>query len=246
MAQSKPKTVEQLASEVESLQAALKTANENLTKLAAQVASNTQASGKNAEAVTRLAEQMNQELGKQQELLERIDQLAVQQQDQLARQQAILDAITSIDSQGRDVLRLSANMARSDEFRHDVRRAVHDSLDTHGDVVIRNQMASYQRVLVNQREHGVAAGEVLTLKVPVGTVTVQLPGQPLTNWTVGAPTYVQKIDIVPESNTRTAFRPIGSDSTAPLLPSVGETVIGGWTPAPVYVPAPLPWVIWRF
>ena len=248
-AQTKIKTVEQLAAEVESLRTALSSANEQVNKLAGQVAKHTQAVTSNAEGLTRLAEQMNQELSKQQVILERIDELAIQMQEQLARQQAILDAIVQRDSQGNDVLRLSANMARSDAFREDVRQAVHQALASHGDVVIRNLMAGDQRVLVNQKEHALGPGEVLTLKVPVGTVSVQLPGQPMTNWTVAAPDYLQKIDIVPDTNARVAYRPVTSDPIAPC-PRHGDTFYPNSVPLPVTdplrVPAPVPWVIWSY
>jgi hypothetical protein len=254
-AQTKAKTVEQLAAEVESLRTTLSSANENLTKLAAKVADNTQAVTSNSEGLTRLAEQMNQELSKQQVILERIDELAIQMQEQLARQQAILDAIVQRDAQGNDVLRLSANMARSDEFRADVRQAVHQSLESHGDVVIRNMMAGDQRVSVNQKEYSLGPGEVLNLKVPVGTVSVQLPGQALTNWTLTAPEYLQKIDIVPDTNARVAYRPITTDpvtadSVAPLLGAPVEAFYPSSVPLSVPVPlrvhAPMPWVIWSY
>ena len=114
-------------------------------------------------------------------------------------------------------LRLSANMEKSEEFRDDVRKAVHQSLETHGEFSIHNRMANYQRIVVNQKEYGLNADEILTLKVPVGTVTAQLPGQALTNWTVGAPNYSQKIEIVPEAyaTTTTAYRPVPSNSARP-------------------------------
>ena len=75
----------------------------------------------------------------------RIDELTLQQQDQLARQQAILDTISQKDSSGRDMLRLSANMEQSEEFRDDVRKAVHQALDTHGELTIHNRMGTANR-----------------------------------------------------------------------------------------------------
>jgi hypothetical protein len=217
LAQSTVKTPEQLTKDVQDLQQKLTTATENLTKLAEQVAKNTEATTQNGQGIERLTTILNEELRKQQDILNRIDVLTQQQQDQLARQQAILDTITQKDAAGNDMLRLSANMEKSEEFREDVRKAVHQSLETHGDFSIHNRMGSHQRVVVNQKEYGLNADEILTLKVPVGTVAAQLPGQPLTTWTVGAPNYSQKVEIVPDANatTTTVYRPVPSDSVTP-------------------------------
>ena len=130
-------------------------------------------------------------------------------------------------------------MEQSEEFREDVRKAVHQSLETHGDFSVHNRMGSFQRVVVNQKEYGLKPDEILTLKVPVGSVTVQLPGQPLTNWTVGAPNYSQKVEIVPDANatTTTAYRPISGDVTLPwyaLSPLPRTTVYLPPLPGPIY------------
>ena len=63
------------------------------------------------------------------------------------------------------------------------------------------------------------------LTVPVGTVTAQLPGQPLTNWTLGAPTYREKIEIAAESTpTPTeADRPVTGSAAGPLFPLPAES-----------------------
>ena len=124
--------------------------------------------------------------------------------EELAKQQQILAAISQPDSAGRQVIRLSANM-ESPEFRQDLRDAVHDSLDTTGTLRVANKTSDYQRIYINRAEHGVAAGQTLTLKVPVGTVSTQLPGRDLKNWTVAAPTYEQSIDIVPDPVPTTTY-----------------------------------------
>jgi hypothetical protein len=215
-AQTAPRTLEQLTKDVLELQQKLTATSENLTKLAEQVGKNTAATTLNAQGIERLTTIINTELGKQQDILERIDELTRQQQTQLARQQEILDAVTQPDAQGNNVLRLGTNMDNSEEFREDVRQAVHRSLETHGQVTIRNRMESAQTVIVNQREHRLGAGEILTLRLPVGTVTAQLPGQPLTNWTLTAPTYTQKIDIVPEAPLAiTVYRPLDEVAVPP-------------------------------
>ena len=248
-AQAAAKSPEQLTKDVQDLQQKLTTATENLTRLATQVARNTEATTQNAQGVERLTTLLNDELHRQQDLLNRIDELTQLQQDQLARQQAILDAITQKDAAGNDMLRMSANMEASEEFREDVRKVVHQSLQTHGDFSIHNRMASYQRIVVNQKEYGLNPDEILTLKVPVGTVTARLPGQPLTNWTLTAPQYSQKIEIVPdtENATTTAYRPVSSDAVTPWQ------TLAPWpdppaylTPPPVYVGPVLEYRRWPF
>jgi hypothetical protein len=232
-AQTPPRTLEQLTKDVLELQQKLTTTSENLTKLAEQVGKNTEATTLNAQGIERLTSIINTELGKQQDILERIDELTRQQQTQLARQQEILDAVTQPDAQGNNVLRLSANMENSEEFREDVRQAVHRSLETHGQVTIRNRMESAQTVIVNQREHRLGAGEILTLRLPVGTVTAQLPGQPLTNWTLTAPSYTQKIDIVPETPmSTTVYRPLDDVPLPPPQPLVTEPTV--FVPLPYF------------
>ncbi len=136
-------------------------------------------------------------------------------------------------------------MAKSEEFRQDVRKAVNDSLDRQGEIIVQNRMQSFQRIQVNQTEYGIPAGDSLTLKVPVGTVTAQLPGQRLTNWTVTAPDYKQKIDIVPETETTvTAYRPVYTQPTVPLYTSPTETYYVD-PPAASYLP-PTNWFFWPY
>ena len=245
-AQTAAKTPEELTKDVLDLQQKLTTASANLTKLAEQVAKNTEAAIRNSQGIERLTTVINEELRKQQEILERIDQLTQQQQDQLTRQQAILDTISQKDSAGRDMLRLSANMEQSEEFRDDVRKAVHQSLDTHGELTIRNRMANHQQIVVNQKEYGLGADEILTLRVPVGTVTAQLPGQSLTNWTIAAPTYSQQIEIVPETKpaATTAYRPVDNRSALPLrpLPAVPTLL----APLPLAVDPVVVYYVWPF
>ena len=149
--------------------------------------------------------------------------------EELTKQQQILAAISQPDSAGRQVIRLSANM-ESPEFRQDLRDAVHDSLDTTGTLRVANKTGDYQRIFINRTEHGVAAGQTVTLKVPVGTVSTQLPGRDLKNWTVAAPTYEQNIDIVPDPVPTTTYvaRPVYYSYSAPVyydpLPVVNNAV----------------------
>ncbi len=249
----KPKTLEELTQDVLTLQSQLKTATENLTHVTKQVTENTESTQQNKSEIERIAGVINQQLSEQQKLLDRIDNLTSVQQEQLTQQQQILDSIATKDDKGNDVLRLSANMEKSDAFREDMQKAVNDSLDRTGEVVVQNRMQSYQRIKVNQTDYGIPAGQSLTLKVPVGTVTAQLPGQRLTNWTITGPEYKQKIDIVPDTSaTVTAYRPISSEPavpvyTQPTVPLYTGTVdtyyVDPWTN--LYLP-PINWYTWPY
>lgn len=235
------KTVEQLDKEIQNLKTQITTTLANVSKLTEAVTKNTEATIANKSSIDSL-------LDKQTEMLQQLDELTSLQQEQFVRQQQMMESVVQQDSSGVDVLRLSANMQRSEEFRQEVRKAVHDSLREEGDVIIRNKMASSQRIKVNQTDYDIPAGETLTLKVPVGTLTAQLAGQPLTNWTISPPKYSQKIDIVPEQPTTvTALRPI--EAATPV------TTYRPYTSDPIYVspvetyyvdPTPVYWYNWGF
>lgn len=219
-----------------------------------------QEKGKTLEQLDQQVQQLRAEIEvvaeKQAEMLERLNDLATtqreladMQREQALQQQEVLSSITQKDSSGTDVLRLNAAMQKSDEFRREMQKAVHGSLNKTGEVLIQNKMATEQRITVNQKEYVIGAGETLKLEVPVGTVTTQLPGQELMNWSVTPPEYKQTIDIVPESQSRvTAFRP--SEPSAPVTTYYAPDVdVPVYTP-PVetyYVePAPIYWPLWPF
>ena len=199
-AQTPAKTAEQLTKDVLELQQKVANTAENVRLLAEQVVKNTEADTTSSKEIERLAGVISDELKKQEAILAKLDVLMQQQQEQLARQQAILDAIVHKDASGRDVLQLSATMEQSEEFREDVRKAVHQALQTHGELTIWNRMSTRQQIVVNQKPYEIDPDEILMVTAPVGTVSAQLPGQGLTNWTLSAPTYSQKIEIVPQSD----------------------------------------------
>jgi hypothetical protein len=91
-------------------------------------------------------------------------------------------------------------------------------------------MATRQHIVVNQKSYEMAPDEILTVTVPVGTVSAQLPGQALTNWTLSAPTYSQKIEIVPESD------PAPTQVARPI--SAPEAQAGATVPLPSRVIPP--------
>jgi hypothetical protein len=111
-------------------------------------------------------------------------------------------------------------MEQSEEFREDVRKAVHQALQTHGELTIWNRMSTRQQIVVNQKPYEIDPDEILLVTAPVGTVSAQLPGQGLTNWTLSAPTYSQKIEIVPQSDAipTEVARPVTEPQSEAMVP----------------------------
>jgi len=126
----------------------------------------------------------------------------------------------------RYVPQLSAAMAK-DSFRQEMGAAVHATLKTNGQFRIVNKTASHQSIAVNLVEYVLQPGEERVLDVPVGTVTTQLPGEPLVNWTLthaGGGVYAESIDIVPKTTVQRVvespvyYRPtVYSDTTLPIV-----------------------------
>jgi TolA-binding protein len=176
------------AAELKTLREQLRTLSGNVTQIVERVSEQETQIGQLRQEMTALTNQINEEIVKQQEILE---------------------AIAHKDSSGLQVPRLSAAM-QSNEFRQEMRHAVNDSLSTTGTLKITNRTNDFHRIFVNRVEFSVSAGKDLTLQVPVGTVSTQLPGRDLKNWTVAAPSYEQSIEIVPEATSAPVYvaRPI--------------------------------------
>ncbi len=156
-----------------------------------------------------------------------LQQLHETMQEQAARQEIAL---------GSGSMSLSAKMQQDEGFRQEMRKVVNDSIAADGEVVVHNKMATQQRIKINQTEHVIPAGELLTVKVPVGTVTAQLPGKALTNWTVTAPTYRQTIDIVPRESVTAAYRPESDTTTTVTTLRPLSTLAPVYSSTPVYTP----------
>ena len=124
------------------------------------------------------------------------------------------------------------------EFRQDMRRAVHGSMRRQGTLEIRNKTAVGHTILVNNSQQVyLGPGETRVVQnVPVGTVSTELLGyERPRNWTLGPPSYEQRIDITPTSPTRVVVaRPVPAH---PPLRTVYSPVI---VDRPVVVD---PWVV---
>ncbi len=175
-----PMTNEELSEEVQKLREQVKSLSENVTQFGEAVVGNT----------SRVVE-----------VEQRVDGIEAVIHDQLTAQSQILEQISRTDSDQRHVINLSANM-ESPEFRRDLSDAVNRSIKREGTVVIENKMGYDQSILVNGADYMISAGTTATVSVPVGTLTTRLPNQQIVNWTISAPNYHQKIDIVPRVTTR--------------------------------------------
>jgi hypothetical protein len=150
-------------------------------------------------------------------LTELVAQTFVGLNEQDSLQQAILDQITATDDNGEVYLTLNSIMKKSATAREEVREAVERSIRQQGTLSIENKMGTVQDILVNRVQYHVHAGATLNLTVPVGTVSTQLPGQRIVNWTIGVPNYRQSISIKPRY-------------TAARVPSGSST----WVSQPIY------------
>jgi hypothetical protein len=128
------------------------------------------------------------------------------------RQRQILVATSS-----GDILDIRSQMQKP-PFRSAFDNAVHEVLsDKPGIFTVTNKMPTYQRISVNRVEYGLSPNQRVTLEVPLGTVTTELPGQEIKNWTVAAPGYSESIDIVPSKQWTAFFR--GAEPAAPTAPA---------------------------
>ena len=161
-------------------------------------------------------------------LTELVAQTFVGLNEQDSLQQAILDQITATDDNGDVYLTLNSIMKKSATAREEVREAVERSIRKQGTLSIENKMGTVQDILVNRVQYHVHAGATLNLTVPVGTVSTQLPGQRIVNWTIGVPNYRQSIRIKPRY-------------TAARVPIDSST----WVSQPIYYETPIyyndPW-----
>jgi uncharacterized coiled-coil protein SlyX len=145
--------------------------------------------------------------GQIQKLSTDVDSLTSRINTELGNIQKNLADISRNDG-GQYVPNISAAMEH-ESFRQDLGTAVNRSLKTRGTFRIANKTPTHQWIAVNRTEYVVRPSEELLLDAPVGTVTTQLPGQELMNWTLAAPGYYESIDIVPAVPTRTtAERPV--------------------------------------
>ncbi len=162
------------------------------------------------------------------DLAERVELALDQINTIIGKQQDILDDITTRDDDGEVYLTLNSIMNKSTKAREEVREAVERSIRKQGTLSIENKMGTVQDILVNRVQYHVHAGATLNLTVPVGTVSTQLPGQKIVNWTIGVPNYRQSISIKPRY-------------TAARVPSVSST----WVSQPIYYETPIyyndPW-----
>lgn len=156
------------------------------------------------------------------DLTELVGQAVVTSNEQYSLHQDILDQITASDDSGEVYLTLNNIMKKSAKAREEVREAVERSIRKQGTLSIENKMGTVQDILVNRVQYHVHAGATLNLTVPVGTVSTQLPGQRIVNWTIGVPNYRQSISIKPRY---TAARVSSDWSTWVSQPIYYETPI---------------------
>ena len=173
--------------------------------------------------------------------------------DQNAKLGAIAKKVTQSDG---DTWVPNINRAwENEQFRQDMSRAVHGSMDRQGTVWIHNKSAVGHTLLVNN-SHYVYVGPGQDHRVEglsVGTISTELVGyERPRNWSLGPPDYEQHINIVPNSPTRVvAERPVSESATlrtvySPYSPPVYSTPVFVAPPVvvgpPVVVDPPIVWL----
>jgi len=126
----------------------------------------------------------------------------------VSEQEKSVRAVAERGSEGDPILSLRSNMEKNPELRDEFGKLVNESIRNEGEIKVHNKTATWQTLKVNTRGLlPVGQGEIKVMKVPVGTVTTELVGlESPKNWTVGAPNYLQSINIEPASRV-TVFRP---------------------------------------
>lgn len=147
--------------------------------------------------VTELVAEQDQEIKSLKSELDQVRSLIGQAG---AEQQQILEMISRRDSQGRPILALNNIMQESPEFKQELSDAVHSTFRQSGTLRVRNMMTTAQYLNVNGRQELIPAQSSQDFVVRVGTLTTELVGQEAPkNWTIGAPNYLQEINIEPAS-----------------------------------------------
>ena len=154
-----------------------------------------------------------------------------------------LRAIVEGGSEGNPLSSLKFNMEKSQAFRDEFGDAVNQSIRKEGEIKVHNKTATWQTLKVNNRVLlTVGPGEIKVMKVPVGTVTTELVGlESPKNWTVGAPNYLQSINIEPASRV-TVFRPTFVESVREVTvfrPTIIEPLSEITILRPVFGPVPV-------
>ena len=121
---------------------------------------------------------------------------------------------------GDDLLNLNAQMGKisrdvggsrelrfdhiqSAEGKEEFSDLLHSTIRTRGMLKIYNKMAAGQWIAVNNTQNYLQPGESKEFDVPMGMVTLKLPGQEIVHWTIDAPDYEKSIDIVPTQQQST-------------------------------------------
>ncbi len=100
---------------------------------------------------------------------------------------------------------------QSPTFRNELSDAVNEVLPREGKLHIHNRMSTTQTLTVNRKDYQIAPGDRLVVTVPVGTVTTELVGfEAPRNWTIGAPTFEERIVIGPREERRVLYQPAES------------------------------------
>ncbi len=104
------------------------------------------------------------------------------------------------------------------DLRQQLAKAIQSEMPTQGIFHVENTTELDRTIEINQTEFVIPAKKARSFRVAVGTVTTQLPGEPMMTWAISAPSYDQRIQIVPKAQPTIVGRPITADSIPTLYP----------------------------
>ena len=108
-------------------------------------------------------------------------------------------------------------------LRQQLAKAIQNEMPTQGLFHVENTTDVDRTIEINRTEFVIPAQKARSFRVAVGTVTTQLPGEPMMTWAIAAPSYDQRIQIVPKAQPTVVSRPITADSVPTAYPPLYET-----------------------
>jgi hypothetical protein len=195
-------TTAELSSELAAMQQNLKMMTTNMDAIIDHVAANKDT----PQRLDDLERRMMEYSTAQQDLMKKLDE--IQQSLQEIQQPAA----------GGERITTLRPFIEDQNLRKQLADAVQNEMPKQGLFHVENTTDVDRTIEINRTSFTIPSQQARSFRVAVGTVTTQLPGEPLMTWSVAAPTYDQRIQIVPKAIPTTVSRPITSDSVPTAYP----------------------------
>ena len=244
----KPMTPEELTAAVTQMQANLKQLDESVRSNTDNLTTVVDQQKTMTEQLKSISEQLQQTGTNQAELTKTIQEVSTQLGQIKAKQgdfqSQIAEQINEVNTQLGQISRgvgesttLRFDNIQDEDTQREFQDLINRSTPKQGKLTVTNKMSTGQYIFINRERHFLTAGTTETFQVGSGTVSTQLPGQKVVNWTIGAPKYQQYVNIVPEypaprhSAARVSMRPpVAYEPPTATEPIVTETPTVYWEP----------------